>query len=186
MDDITRILDTHSPDDDRSAEALLPLVYEELRKLAAARMATMPASHTLQPTALVHEAWVKMVGTKDRTWHNRAFFFAAASKAMRDILVDHARKRAAKKRGGGRQRLRLDDLELSAPMKDEFVLLLEDALVQLEELNPKWATIVVRKFYGGMTNREVSEEMGVSESTIERHWAGAKAWLLQQIMSNHE
>lgn len=186
MNEITRILHSSSKDGDSSAEALLPLVYEELRKLAYSRMATLPSSHTLQPTALVHEAWLKMVDQHDRTWTNRAFFFAAASTAMRDILVDHARKRAAQKRGGGQKRLNLDDLDLSEPQQDEFILLVEEALKELETLNPKWATLVVMKFYGGMTNKEVAEEMDVSESTVERYWAGAKAWLLKQISSKYE
>ena len=187
MNDVTRILHNDANNDNNSsAEALLPLVYEELRKLAYARMAALPASHTLQPTALVHEAWLKMVDQKDRTWTNRSFFFAAAATAMRDILVDHARKRAAQKRGGGQQRLNLDDLDLSEPTKDEFILLAEEALKELETLNPKLARMVTMKFYGGMTNREVAEEMDVSESTVERHWSGAKAWLLKQITSNHE
>lgn len=181
MDDITQILQTANSSDDSSAQALLPLVYEELRKLAGARMASSSSDHTLQPTALVHEAWLRMVDDSDRTWHNRAYFFAAASTAMRNILIDHARKKMSKKRGGDRQRLDFDQIDLATPEPDEIMLLIEEALQRLEQVNPKWAKIVVMKYFGGMTHKEVSEALGLSESTVERCWAGAKTWLYKQI-----
>jgi len=168
-----------------SAEELLPLLYEALRKLAYSRMATERNSHTLQPTALVHEVWIKME-SNDNIWHNSAHFFASASRVMRDVLADHARRRSAIKRGGNRKRIDLDDLDLYEPMRDDFILLVEDALEQLEELNPKWAALVVMKFYGGMTNQEIAEEMGISKSSVERYWAAAKAWLIHQMTADRE
>ena len=185
MNDFTRIMQKAANGDDHSAEAWLPLVYEELRKLAQARMTKEMASHTLQPTALVHEAWMRMVDDAERTWHNRAYFFAAASTAMRRILIDHARRKAQLKRGGGQKRISIDDLDLAEPRQDEFILLLEEALQQLEQENPKLAKIVVMKFFGGMTNDEVAEEMGISEPTVRRYWAGAKAWLVKEITSRN-
>ena len=180
MDDFTTILNSAAGGDDRSAKALLPQVYEELRKLAHARMSGQ-ASHTLQPTALVHEAWLRMVDNEDRTWHNRAYFCSAASTAMRNILIDHARKKAAIKHGGDRKRLDFDELDLATDEPDELILLVEDALQRLEQVNPKWARIVVMKYFGGMTNKEVAEALNIGESTVERYWAGARTWLYKQI-----
>ena len=181
MNHFTQILESASLGDDRSAETLLPLVYEELRTLAAARMACQSAAHTLQPTALVHEAWLRMVKHEDQTWQNRTYFFAAASTAMRNILIDHARRKASKKRGGDRLRLDLDQLELTASAPDERMLLVEDALQQLEQVNPEWARIVVMKYFGGLNNREVASAMNISERSVKRYWAGARIWLLRQI-----
>lgn len=162
---------------------MLPLVYDELKRLAYSHMSSQSPAHTLQPTALVHEAWLRMVDDKDRTWNNRTHFFAAAATAMRNILIDHARKKSRIKRGGDQQRVDIDDFDLASPEIDEFILKLEDALKRLEEVNPKWARIVVMKYYGGMTNKEVASAYEISESTVERHWAGAKAWLLNEINS---
>lgn len=181
MEDFTIILNSAVQGDSSSAEALLPLVYEELRKLARARMSNHAANHTLQPTALVHEAWLRMVGDDDRTWQNQAYFFAAAATAMRNILIDHARKKTSLKRGGDQQRIDFDQLELSAPEPDALVLLVDDALRRLEQVNPKWARIVVMKYFGGMTNKEVANAMELGESSVERYWAGAKTWLYHQI-----
>ena len=184
MDDFTLILQSASQGDSRSAEALLPLVYDELRKLAHSRMAGQAASHTLQPTALVHEAWLRMVNHNDRTWHNRAYFFSAASTAMRNILIDHARKKAAIKHGGNMKRIDFDQIELAGDAPEARILMVEDALQRLEQVNPKWAHIVVMKYYGGMTNREVAQAQEISESSVERYWAGAKTWLYKQIREN--
>lgn len=170
-------------EDGNTANAILPLVYDELRRLAYSRMASQAASHTLQPTALVHEAWLRMVGEKDRTWQNRTHFFAAAATAMRTILIDHARKKTSLKRGGHLHRVDMEKLDVTVPEIDEFILLVEEALQRLEQVNPKWARIVVMKYHGGLTNKEAADALEMSESTIERYWAGAKAWLVNEISS---
>jgi RNA polymerase sigma factor (TIGR02999 family) len=183
MSEITLMLQAVRRGERQASEELLPLVYNELRHLAAARMAQEAAGQTLQATALVHEAWLRMVGERDQGWQNRAHFFGAASEAMRRILVDNARHKARIKHGGGQVRLDIDDLELSGSTPDEKVLLINEALEQLQKEDPEKARIVVMKFFGGMTNQEVAENLGVTERTIERQWAYAKAWLFQLIRS---
>lgn len=185
MNDVTMILNAAAKGDDHSAEALLPLVYEELRSLARSQMAMESASHTLQPTALVHEAWLRMVKDSDRTWQNRAYFFVAAAQSMRRILVEHARRKSRLKRGGDQVRLNLDDLELSdSAQQADVILLVDDALEQLERLYPQRAQVVTLKYYGGMTNREVSETMGISEAKVERHWTFSRVWLHDRISTS--
>ena len=181
MSDITLVLDAINRGEKQAAEKLLPLVYDELRKLAAARMAHESAGHTLQPTALVHEAWLELVGDNKQDWKSRAYFFAAAAEAMRRILVWHARAKARLKRGGGQQRLNIEDLDLAIAEPDDKVLLVEEALGQLERDNPERARVVVMKFFGGMTNKEVAETMGIGERSVERHWMFAKSWLYHKI-----
>jgi RNA polymerase sigma factor (TIGR02999 family) len=181
MTEITQVLQAIGQGDGRASEELLPLVYDELRRLAAARMAQEAAGQTLQPTALVHEAWLRLVGDGDRTWQNRAHFFGAAAEAMRRILIENARRKSRLKRGGNRQRLNIDDLELAATTPDDKVLLIDEALEKLHVEDPEKARVVVLKFFGGLTNQEVAEGMGVNERTVERHWAYAKAWLFQTI-----
>ena len=132
MSDFTQILNSAAGGDETSSEALLKQVYDDLRRLAQARMARESPNHTLQPTALVHEVWLSMVDNNDRTWQNRAYFFGAAAKAMRRILIDHAREKATQKHGGHFQRINIDQLNLSNPMPDDLVLLVEDALQKLE------------------------------------------------------
>ena len=139
------------------------------------------AGQTLQATALVHEAWLRMVGDNNRTWQNRAHFFGAAAEAMRRILVENARRKSRLKRGGGQTRLDIDDLDLVATSPDDKVLLMDEALEQLRTQDPEKARIVVMKFFGGLTNQEVAENLGVTERTVERQWAYAKAWLFQHI-----
>ena len=181
MKDFTVMLNAVSLGDDHSASALLPLVYEELRRLAYSQMLHEASSHTLQPTALVHEAWLRMVSETDRTWQNRAYFFSAAATAMRRILVEHARRRGRLKRGGDRVRVDIDVLELTEPLQEDCILMVEEALQQLEKAHPKRARVVTLKYFGGMTNREVAETMGMSECSIERYWAFSKAWLYDKI-----
>lgn len=181
MNDFTMVLNSVAHGDSPSAEALLPLVYEELRRLAYARMAQESANHTLQPTALVHEAWLRMVNDEERTWHNRAYFFASAATAMRRILVEHARRKNRLKRGGDFQRKEVDVVELSEPPQDDKVLLVEQALKQLERVHPEWAKVVVMKFFGGMFNKDVAEALGLGERSVERYWACARAWLYKKI-----
>ena len=181
MSDLTLILQAVGRGDEKSSEKLLPLVYAELRQLAAMRMARDAAGQTLQPTALVHEAWLRLVNEGDRTWNNRAHFFRAAALAMRRILVDRARNKSSLKRGGGRERVNIEDVELAASSTDDRVLLVDEAVTRLEAEDPESARVVTLKFFGGLTNKEVAESLGVTERTVERQWAYAKACLFQII-----
>ncbi len=183
MNEITLVLQAVRRGEPKASEELLPLVYQELRQLAAARMSQEAAGQTLQATALVHEAWLRLVGSGDKGWENRAHFFGAAAEAMRRILVDNARHKARLKHGGGQIRLDINDLELSGSSPDEKILLINEALEQLQQEDPDKARIVVMKFFGGMTNQEVAENLGVTGRTIERQWAYAKARLFQAIRS---
>lgn len=181
MSEVTLALQAVGRDESRASEELLPLVYNELRRHAAARMAQEAAGQTLQPTALVHEAWLRMFGDGDSRWQNRAHFFGAAAEAMRRILIENARRKSRLKRGGNQLRLDIDQLELAATTPDEKVLLIDDALERLRAQDPEKAQVVVLKFFGGLTNEEVAVSMGVTARTIERHWAYAKAWLFHRI-----
>lgn len=186
MSDVTLILQAIGQNDEGAMEKLLPLVYEELRNLAAARMARESAGHTLQPTALVHEAWLRLVGDGDRTWKNRAYFFAAAAEAMRRILVEHARRKSRLKYGGGQERLNVEELELAETEPDEKILLVNAALERMETLHPERARIVVLKYFGGMTNKEVAETLGIGERSVDRHWVCAKSWLFNEIRAQEK
>jgi RNA polymerase sigma factor (TIGR02999 family) len=179
--EVTQVLQAIARGDGRASEELLPLVYDELRRLAAMRMSQEAVGQTLQATALVHEAWLRMIGDGDRTWQNRAHFFGAAAEAMRRILVENARRKSRLKRGGGQLRLDIDEMHLAATPPDEKILLMNDALEELQAEDPEKARIVVLKFFGGLTNQEVAENLRVTERTVERQWAYAKAWLLQKI-----
>lgn len=181
MSDITLVLDAINRGESQASERLLPLVYDELRSLATARMLQESAGHTLQPTALVHEAWLRLVGEANQNWKSRAYFFAAAAEAMRRILVEHARRKARRKYGGGQQRLNIEDLELAATPPDDKILLVDEALEHLERSNPERARVVVLKFFGGMTNSEVADTLNISERSVDRHWVCAKAWLFQKL-----
>lgn len=181
MADVTLILDAIAQGDNQASEELLPLVYSELRNLAAARMLRESAGHTLQPTALVHEAWLRMVGNGGQSWKNRAYFFAAAAEAMRRILIEHARRKARLKHGGGQQRLNIEELDLAEAAPDEKNLLVDEALKELERTQPERARIVILKYFGGMTNKEVAEALGISERSVDRHWVCAKTWLYKKI-----
>lgn len=184
MNDFTQILQTAAHGDHLDSEALLPLIYDELRKLAHVHMSRESGDHTLQATALVHEAWLRMVGDGDRTWQNRSCFFSAASSAMRRILVEHARSKSRVKRGGNRIRLNIDEIDLAGAAKGDCILMVDEALERLEEVNPQWARIVVLKFFGGMTNKETAETLGIGESSVERYWASAKVWLYKHMCSH--
>jgi RNA polymerase sigma factor (TIGR02999 family) len=181
MSDATLILQAIGRGEERTMEELLPLVYEELRRMAAARMGQESAGHTLQPTALVHEVWVRLVKDGDRTWKNRAYFFGAAAEAMRRILIESARRKSRLKHGGGQERLNIADLELSTATPDEKILLMNDALEQLEVAHPERGRVVVLKTFGGLTNKEVAEMLGVSERTVDNHWLCAKEWLFRKV-----
>jgi RNA polymerase sigma factor (TIGR02999 family) len=183
MSDVTLILQAIDRGEKRTLEDLLPVVYDELRRLAAARMARESAGHTLQPTALVHEAWLRLVGGGERTWKNRAYFFSAAAEAMRRILIESARRKSRLKYGGGQERLNIADLELADTTPDDKVLLINEALEQLEAAHPERSRVVVLKYFGGLTNREVAEVLGVSERTVDNHWHCAKDWLFRKIQT---
>ncbi len=184
MSEVTVILSALARDGERATEELLPLVYNELRCMAAAHMARESSGHTLQPTALVHEAWLRLGGGTDWRGKDRAYFFAAAAQAMRRVLVEHARRKAAVKHGGGRDRVDLEGLEVAEATPDENILLINDALVELEKEDPERARVVVLKYFGGMTNREVAEMIHTSERTVNRHWLCAKIWLSQRIRAH--
>jgi RNA polymerase sigma factor (TIGR02999 family) len=181
MSDITLVLQAVERGEKKASEELLPLVYEELRRLAAARLANEAAGQTLQPTALVHEAWLQLVGDGNRSWENRAHFFGAAADAMRRILIDKARRKSRLKHGGGQSRLDIDELDLAETTPDDNILLINEALEQLEKDDPEQARIVVLRFFGGLTNHEVAESMGIGERTVDRQWACAKARLFRWI-----
>jgi RNA polymerase sigma factor (TIGR02999 family) len=181
MTDITLILEDISRGEPQSSEKLLPLVYNELRNLATARMLRESSGHTLQPTALVHEAWLRLVGDGSQSWKNRAYFFAAAAEAMRRILVEHARRKSRFKHGGGQQRLNIEEMELAQVAPDDKILLVDDALDDLERIHPERARIVVLKYFGGMTNKQVAETLGIGERSVDRHWVCAKTWLYQKL-----
>jgi RNA polymerase sigma factor (TIGR02999 family) len=183
MSEITQVLQAIGRGEGRASEELLPLVYEELRRLAAARMAQEQPGQTLQATAIVHEAWLRLVGDGERTWQNRAHFFGAAAEAMRRILIENARRKSALKRGGGLARVDIEGLDLAAAAPDDKILLINEALEKLQMEDPEKARIVVMKFFGGLTNQEVAEALSVTERTIERQWAFAKAWMFQAIKS---
>ena len=179
--EITRVLNSMGRGEGATGEELLPLVYEELRRLAGARMAQEQAGQTLQATALVHEAWLRLIREGDRTWQNRAHFFAAASEAMRRILIENARRKSRFKHGGGQVRVDVQNIELAETTPDDKMLLINEALERLEAENPERARVVVLKFFGGLTNLEVAESLGVGERTVDRQWAYAKAWLFRKI-----
>ncbi len=181
MSEITLMLDAVARGEKQASDDLLPLVYDELRQLAAARMAREAAGHTLQPTALVHEAWLRLAGGQDQSWQNRAHFFGAASEAMRRILIERARRKSRLKRGSGQAPLDIAELDIAEALPDEKILLVDEALERLKAEEPEKARIVVLKFFGGLTNEEVAEILGVNERTVRRQWEFAKAWLFDCI-----
>ena|SRR5438034_2424916 len=183
MSDVTQILEAIEQGNARAAEELLPLVYDELRKLAASRIAQEAAGQTLQPTALVHEAWLRLVSNENQRWQNRAHFFAAAAEAMRRILIDNARRKRAQRRGGGQAHVAIQDVEVASAAKDDELLAVHDALAKLAREDKQMAELVKLRFFIGLTNKESAEILGVSEPTIERWWAFARAWLYREIRS---
>jgi len=180
-DPITQVLQAIGRSEGGAAAELLALVYSELRRLAAAWMARESSAQTLQPTALVHEAWLRLVSDKERTWQNRAHFFGAAAEAMRRILIENARRKSRLKHGGGQARVDIEDLELAQTPPDDSILLINEALEHLEAEDAGLARIVMLKFFGGLSIREVAESLELSERTADRQWAYAKAWLFRYI-----
>jgi RNA polymerase sigma factor (TIGR02999 family) len=181
MSDVTRITDRVLQGDTAAAEELLPLVYAELRRLAAQKMASQPADQTLQPTALVHEAYLRLVGSPNPQWHGRAHFFAAAAEAMRHILVDRARRKGRARHGGGLQRLNLENLDLPGPENSDVILAVNEALDKLEEHDKTSADLIKLRFFAGVPNTEAARLLGLSERTAKRTWAYARAWLFREL-----
>jgi len=177
MADLTQILQAIERGEENSSQRLLPLVYDELRRLAAIKMSHEAQNQTLQPTALVHEAWLRLTTGEEVRWQNRGHFFTAASEAMRRILIERARRRSRLKHGGGQVRRDIQGLELADTTPDDKVLLINEALERFQAEDPEKASVVAMKFFGGLTNREVAESLNVTERTVERQWAYAKAWL---------
>jgi RNA polymerase sigma factor (TIGR02999 family) len=181
-DNVTRILSAAEQGDPRAAEELLPLVYDELRRLAARRMAHEASGQTLQPTALVHEAYVRLLGTGPaHGWNSRGHFFAAAAEAMRRIIIDRARHANSQKQGGGRDRLTLDEVEIAAPEPAVDVLALNDALERFQQIDPAKAALVKLRYFAGMTVAQAADAIGISTTTADRHWSYARAWLHAEL-----
>lgn len=181
MSQLPHILEAIQTGRVQAADELLPLVYGELRRIAAQKMAQEQPGQTLQPTALVHEAWLRLGGDRQTAWQTRAHFFAAAAEAMRRILIERARRRARIRHGGGQERVNIEAVEIAAPDDDERMLAVHAALDQLAAEDPVKADVVKLRFFVGLSDREVAEGLGVSERTIERHWAYAKVWLLRAL-----
>lgn len=165
----------------KAADQLLELVYEDLRHLASHKMAQEPPGQTLQPTALVHEAWLRLVGSEHPNFENRAHFFSAAAEAMRRILIDRARRRSALRHGGQLQRVDLDECNVAAPEADAELLAVHEALDELAKEYPMQAEVVKLRYFGGQTNEETAQILGVSLTTVKNYWAFARAWIRQQI-----
>ena len=179
--DITGLLKRFSRGDQEAQDELMPLVYEQLRAQARRYMRKERSGVTMQSTALVHETYLKLVHANDVDWHDRSHFFALAAQIMRRILIDAARRKSSRKRGGGMERQDIEDVDLAQMVPDEQVLLINEALEKLEQEDPNRARIVVLKFFGGLTNREVGETMGIGERSVEREWAAAKVRIFQWI-----
>ena len=183
MREVTRILSAIEQGDPSASEQLLPLVYDELRKLAAASMAREPAGQTLQPTALVHEAYLRLVGGEDREWDSRGHFFAAAAEAMRRIVVESARRKKRAKHGGGRQRVEIELTDLPTRQLPDDLIALDEALGRLEQLDPVKARLVTLRYFAGMTIEQAAGALNISRVTAHRYWTFARAWLHQEMTS---
>jgi RNA polymerase sigma factor (TIGR02999 family) len=185
MADVTQILNAIEQGDPRAAEQLLPLVYDELRKLAAQKLAQEKPGQTLEATALVHEAYLRLVGKPaeddSQEWEGRAHFFAAAAEAMRRILIEKARRKQRQKRGGGRPQVEIELADIASPMPDEDLLALDEAMSRLAAEDPVRAKLVQLRFYTGLSNEEAAKILGISGVTAKRYWRYARAWLHREI-----
>jgi RNA polymerase sigma factor (TIGR02999 family) len=181
MSDVTRILHRVQEGHPTAAEELLPLVYDELRKLAAHKMAAEALEHTLQPTALVHEAWLRLVRAEDQSFQNRAHFFAAAAEAMRRILIDRARHRQAAKHGGDWERVELKEIDEPATATEPMLLRINEALEKLSQEDARASEIVKLRFFGGLSVEEVALALGITDRTARRDWRFARAWLHDEL-----
>src|SRR6266436_2395235 len=186
VSDVTRVIEAIQRGDPKAAEELLPLVYGELRRLAASRMANEAAGNTLQPTALVHEAWLRLAGNENQKWDGRAHFFAAAAEAMRRILVESARRKKRLKHGGELKRVDVDEVELPLPMPDDELLALDEALDRLATVDSRAAEVVKLCFFVGLTQEQAAKELGFSLATAERLWFFARAWLFREMQKRRE
>ena len=181
MNDVTRILHSIQEGDAKASRELLPLVYDELRKMAAGKMAHESSGHTLQATALEHEAWMRLAGSDDRNWENRAHFFGAAAEAMRRILVEHARRRQSLKRGGGADRVELDESALVLAAPPDELLAVHESLDQLALEDTQAAELVKLRYFVGMTMDEAASALGLAKRTAEGLWTYARVWLHREI-----
>jgi len=181
LSDVTRILESIEHGDPKAADELLPLVYGELRKLAASRMANEAPNQTLQPTALVHEAWLRLLGNTDKKWNGRAHFFGAAAEAMRRILVENARRKGAVRHGGGQVRLDIQGIEISAAGMSEELLAVNDALERFAARDQQKAELVKLRYFAGLTTEEAAQVLGISVPTADRWWNFSRAWLFEEI-----
>lgn len=181
MSELTCILTAIEQGDAKASEELLPLVYKELRRMAAHKMSMEPAGHTLQPTALVHEAWLKLVAPPAQSWQNRAHFFGAAAEAMRRILIARARRKGRQRRGAGAEHLDVNNLEVAGPAPDDQLLALSEALDRFATLEPQQAELVKLRYFVGLKIEEAAEILGISKATAKRWWAYARAWLFHEI-----
>lgn len=186
MNEATRILAAIESGDSRAAERLLPIVYDELRRLAVGRLANEKPGQTLQATALVHEAYVRLVGAVDPGWDNRGHFFAAAAEAMRRILVERARSKRRLRHGGGRERVDLDEVELEANRRSDDLVALDEALDKLAAKDAVKAELVKLRYFAGLTIEECAKVLGISGTTADRYWAYTRAWLHQEIRKGDE
>ena len=181
MSDATIMMAAIEAGDPNAAEQLLVLVYDELRRLAASKLAQEAPGQTLQPTALVHEAWLRLAGNQNSSFKDRTHFFRASAEAMRHILIDRARRKKTERHGGNYRRVELEDFDMTTPSADEQLLVVNEALEQLALEHPVQAELVKLRYFAGLTNEEVSEVMGISISTVKNYWAFSRAWLLNQI-----
>jgi len=181
MTDVTRILDAIEQGDARAADKLLPVVYEELRRLAAYKLSHEAPGQTLQATALVHEAYIRLVGSEAQDWGSRTHFFTAAAEAMRRILIDNARRKQRLKRGGGQQKGNLNDAELAIEGPSDDLIALDEALVKLASIDKVKADLVKLRYFAGLTLKQAASILHLSERTAKRHWTHARAWLYRQI-----
>ena len=181
MSDVTRILNAIERGDAKEADKLLPLVYEELRRLAAHKMSQEKPDHTLQATALVHEAYIRLAGSEAQGWSGRTHFFSAAAEAMRRILIDNARRKKSLKRGGAHQKVSLDRAELAIKGPSEDVVALDQALAKLTTVDPVKADLVKLRYFAGLTNDQAGQILGISHNTVDKYWAYARAWLRLEL-----
>ena len=188
MSEVTRILDRAQQGDPKAAEELLPLVYDELRRLAATKLANENPGQTLQPTALVHEAWLRLAREQKQSWSGRTQFMCAAAEAMRRILIDNARRKHSLRHGGGQERVNLDDtsVEIAMPVADDELLAVHEALDRLAAHDARKAEVVKLHFFVGLTLAETAEALGVSEPTAKRDWTYARTWLFREIQARRK
>jgi len=181
MSDVTRILNALEQGDDKAVDKLLPAVYQELRQLAAQKLTAERPGHTLQATALVHEAYLRLIGTGDQAFKNRRYFFGAAAEAMRRILIENARRKQRLRHGGGHRRIDLDRIDASDQEASGHILALDEALKKLSQDDPQKAELVKLRYFAGLNLKEAADLLGISKSTADRYWSYARAWLFREL-----